>query len=93
MFGGSRKVINQKEATEQFLKRVSMAAIGRTFLIGPMLIMILHKSLLTALLTSSICVAVFGAVLAFALDELFNVLSGTAAYGAILVVFVETSSQ
>jgi hypothetical protein len=54
LFGGSRNVVNQKEATTQFLKRISMAAIGGAFLIRPVLIMVLHKSLLTTLLTSSV---------------------------------------
>jgi hypothetical protein len=70
-----------------------MAAIGGAFLIGPMLVMVLHKSLLTTLLTSSVCVIVFGVILAFALDDPFDVLSGTAAYAAVLVVFVGTSGQ
>jgi hypothetical protein len=91
LFGGSRFDVNEKEATTQFLKRISMAAIGGTFLIGPMLIMVLHKSLLTTLLTSSVCVILFGVILAFALDNPFNVLSGTAAYAAVLVVFIGTS--
>jgi hypothetical protein len=69
-----------------------MAAIGGAFLIGPMLVMVLHKSLLTTLLTS-VCVIVFGVILAFALDDPFDVLSGTAAYAAVLVVFVGTSGQ
>ena len=93
LFGGSRNVVNQKEATTQFLKRISMAAISRAFLIGPMLVMVLHKSLLTTLLTSSVCVIVFGIILAFALDDPFNVLSETPAYAAVLVVFVGTSGQ
>jgi hypothetical protein len=93
LFGGSRNVFNQKEATTQFLKRISMAAIGGAFLIGPMLVMVLHKSLLTTLLTSSVCVILFGFILAFALDDPFNVLSGTAAYAAVLVVFVGTSGH
>lgn len=69
-----------------------MAAIGGAFLIGPMLLMVLHKSLLTMLLTTSLCVASFGGLMAFYLDEPFNVLSGTAAYAAVLVVFVGTSN-
>lgn len=93
MFGGSRNIVNQKEATKQLLKRISMAVIGGAFLIGPMLVMVLHKSLLTTFLTSSVFVVIFGIVLAFALDNPFNVLSGTAAYAAVLVVFVGTSSS
>jgi hypothetical protein len=45
-----------------------------------------------ALPTSSICVVIFGVILAFALDDLFNILSGSAAYAAVLVVFFGTSS-
>ena len=55
--------------------------------------MVLHKSLLTSLLTSSVCVIVFDVILAFALDDPFDVLPGTAAYAAVLVVFVGTSGQ
>ena len=69
-----------------------MAAIGGAFLIRPMLIMVLHKSLLTTFLTSSLCVVFFGLILAFVLDDQFKVLSGTAANAAVLVVFVGTSS-
>jgi hypothetical protein len=92
MFGGSRTLMNQKEAFEQFLKRISMACIGGAFLIGPMLIMVLHQSLLTTLLTASIGVATFGLIMALFLEKPFDVLSGTAAYAAVLVVFVGTSS-
>jgi hypothetical protein len=84
LFGDSRNVVNQKEATTQFLKRISMSAIGGAFLIGPILVMVLHKSLLTTLLASSVCVILFGIILAFALDDPFNVLSRTAAYAAVL---------
>jgi hypothetical protein len=59
LFGDSRNVVNQKEATTQFLKRIIMAALGGVFLIGLMLVMVLHKSLLTTLLTSSVCVIVY----------------------------------
>ncbi|KUJ17406.1 uncharacterized protein LY89DRAFT_684459 [Mollisia scopiformis] len=53
--------------------------------------MVLHKSLLTTLLTTSICVSAFGLALALFLEDPFDVLSGTAAYAAALVVFVGTS--
>jgi TRAP-type C4-dicarboxylate transport system permease small subunit len=53
--------------------------------------MVLHKSLLPTLLTSSACVILFGVILAFPLHDPFNVLSGAAAYAAVLVVFVGTS--
>ncbi len=92
MFGGSRTVMNQKEAFRSFLQRMAMAWIGGLFVVGPMLIMVLHQSLLTRLLTTSLCVFGFGLAIAALLDKPFDVLSGTAAYAAVLVVFVGTSS-
>lgn len=56
-----------------------------------MVIMVLVKSLLTTRWTTSLCVAAFGLILALYLDAPFNVLSGTAAYAAILAVFVGRS--
>ena len=60
-------------------------------MIGPMLIMVLHKSLPTTLLTISIYVAFFGLVTATFIEDYFDVLSETAAYAALLVVFVGIS--
>lgn len=91
LFGGSRGEINKHEARERFLQRVGMAAIGGAFLIGPMLIMVLHESRVTSLVTSSVCVAAFGLVVVVYLEKPFDVLSATAAYAAVLVVFVGTS--
>ena len=92
LFRGPRNVLNRKEALERFLQRVGMAFIGGAFLIGPMILMVLHKGLLTTLLTTSICVFAFGLVMAMFLDRPFDVLSATAAYAAVLVVFVGSSS-
>jgi len=68
-----------------------MAAIGGAFLVGPMLVMVLHRSVLTSLLTASLCVVAFGLTMAIYLEKPFEVLSGTAAYAAVLMVFVGTS--
>jgi len=92
-FGESRNVMNRHDDFKRFSKRLGIATIGGAFLIGPMLLMVLHKSLLTILLTTSMCVVTFGVLLAFCLDEPFDVLSGIAAYAAVLVVFVGTSSN
>jgi len=92
MFGGSRTTMNQKEAFQSFLQRMGMACIGGLFVVGPMLIMVLHQSLITRLLTTSLCVFGFGLTTAAFLDRPFDVLSGTAAYAAVLVVFIGTSS-
>lgn len=93
LFGGSRNMMNKKEALERFFQRVGMACIGGAFLIGPMLVMSLHQTRFTALLTSSICVFGFGLVMAIFLDKQFDVLSATAAYAAVMVVFVGTSTS
>jgi hypothetical protein len=93
LFGGSRTEMHRKTKFENFLQRLIMAGVGGAFLIGPMLIMVLKNTLLASLLTTAICVVVFGFTLAVYLDQPFNVLSGTAAYAAVLVVFVGTSSS
>ena len=87
-FGGSRNAINRKENFELFLKKLWMAGLGGAFLIAPILLMVLQEGLLTTLLTTSLCVVVFGFIMAFYLTDPFNVLSATAAYAAVLVVFV-----
>ncbi|CZR59096.1 uncharacterized protein PAC_08988 [Phialocephala subalpina] len=93
VYGRSRIIINRLNDKEQLLKRIGMAPLGGAFLIGPMLIMVLHKSLHTTLLTTSICVAGFGLVMAVFLEDHFDILSGIAAYAAVLVVFVGTSGD
>ena len=54
--------------------------------------MVLHRSLATALFTTSVCVLAFGVLVARALEKRFDVLSATAAYAAVLVVFVGTTT-
>jgi hypothetical protein len=93
LFGGSRNVMNREAENNRRLKRLSMATIGGGFLITPMLIMVLHKNLLATLLTTSLFVVAFGLVMVRFGDAPFDVLSGTAAYAAVLVVFVGTSSS
>ena len=68
-----------------------MAISGGVFLVAPMLIMVLHPTLVTSLVTSFVFVFVFSVTAAYFLDKPFDVLSGTAAYAAVLVVFVGTS--
>jgi hypothetical protein len=70
-----------------------MALFGGVALVGPMLIMVLYKHLLTSLLTTSIAVFVFSLFLAtFSTGSPETVLGAVAAYAAVLVVFVGTSS-
>lgn len=91
LFAGSRNMMNRQDIIKAFLERISMALLGGAFLIAPMLIMVLHDTRLTALFTSSAFVVSFGVAISFYLDKPFDVLSGTAAYAAVLVVFVGTN--
>jgi hypothetical protein len=77
---------------KRFFLRISMAVFGGLTLIIPMLIMVLYPGLLTVLLTTSISVLVFGIVLAVAIKdaEPKDIVVTTAAYAAVLVVFVGT---
>ncbi|KAK0707808.1 hypothetical protein B0H67DRAFT_647950 [Lasiosphaeris hirsuta] len=91
LFAGSRNMMNRQDRVKAFFQRISMALLGGAFLIAPMLIMVLHDTRLTALFTSSAFVVSFGVAISFYLDKPFDVLSGTAAYAAVLVVFVGTN--
>jgi hypothetical protein len=53
--------------------------------------MVLHQTRVTILVTTSVCALAFGLVAAYVLEKPFDVLSTTAAYAAVLVVFVGTS--
>ena len=69
-----------------------MALLGGLSLILPMLIMTLHPCLLMTLVTTSFFVLVVGVVLAGVMGdaERKHVVAATAAYAAVLVVFVGT---
>lgn len=64
--------------------------IGGSFLIAPMLIIVLHIGLMASLVTTSACIFPFGPVMSVFLDKPLDELSGTAAYAAILAVFAGT---
>ena len=85
-----REERSQKKA---FTQRIIMAMFGGAALIGPMLIMTLHPSRNTSLVTVSIATFLFALVLAFIARDSAgkDVLAATAAYAAVLVVFVGTS--
>lgn len=76
-----------------FRNRVLLAAVGGAFLIGPMWLMVLQSALYTTLITTTAFVAGFGILMAYFLEEGKDVLGSTAAYAAVLVVFVGTSMQ
>jgi hypothetical protein len=86
--GGTRDENFQRAWIKGFRQRVVAAVVGGLFLIGPMWLMVLHKTRYTALVSTTVFVAVFGLMMARVLDKLMDVLSSTAAYAAVLVVFV-----
>jgi hypothetical protein len=81
----------QKKALTE---RIIMAMFGGVALIGPMLIMTLHQSKNTSLITVSVATFIFALILAVGATDSTgkDVLGATAAYAAVLVVFVGTSS-
>ncbi|RDK41056.1 hypothetical protein M752DRAFT_336901 [Aspergillus phoenicis ATCC 13157] len=86
--GGTRDGNLRQDWIKGFRQRLGVAAVGGLFLIVPMWLMVLHRTLYTALVSTSVFVAIFGLMMAFLLDGLKDVLSSTAAYSAVLVVFV-----
>ena len=70
-----------------------MAFFGGIALIGPTLIMALHPGLHTSLITTCIATFLFALALAFGAENSSgkDVLGATAAYTAVLVVFIGTS--
>ena len=86
------RILRQRE--KAFTERIVMAMFGGIALIGPVLIMTLHKSRNTSLITVSVATFVFALVLAVGATDSAgkDVLGATAAYAAVLIVFVGTSS-
>jgi hypothetical protein len=90
---GTRLHHNKRQRQKEFWKRLRMAIFGGVALVGPMLIMVLYKHLLTSLLTVSLSVFLFALVVAvFSTGTPENVLAAVAAYAAVHVVFVGASS-
>ena len=86
--GGTRNSSVKKTRAKAFWERLSIAAIGGFLLVGPMWLMMLHGDLYTRLITTTVCVAFLGALSSWLLDKSDQVLMATAAYAAVLVVFV-----
>jgi hypothetical protein len=78
----------------RFVSRMKMAVFGGYALVIPMLIMTLHPTPLTNLLTTSLFVLAVAVVLAIWMTnaEGKDIIAATAAYAAILVVFVGTTT-
>lgn len=88
-----RLLMNFKEIREVYKGRFTMSMIGGLFIIGPMLVMVLHPGLVTSLVTTSVCVFLCGLAMSMVLFERpYDVIAGTAAYAAVLVVFIGTGA-
>jgi hypothetical protein len=85
---------SKEERRDRLFARLGMAFFGRFALIAPMLIMTLHPTRLTALLTTSLCVIVVAVALAVYMENAKpkDVMAATAAYAAVLVVFIGAGS-
>jgi hypothetical protein len=77
-----------------FQTRLIIAVSAGLTLIVPMLIMSLHPSKLTSLVTTSVFVVAVTVVLAYVMEDAQNkdIVAATVAYAALLVVFVGTGS-
>jgi hypothetical protein len=91
--GGTRRAQVEKKQARGILGRLLVAALGAVFLIAPMWIMAVVDSLGVALVTTTVFVLVWGVLVAWRLDSPKEVLATTAAYAAVLVVFVGTSTS
>ncbi|KAI0153050.1 hypothetical protein GGR57DRAFT_154370 [Xylariaceae sp. FL1272] len=85
-----RSTLRRKSA---FSSRLAMALFGGIALIVPTIIMALHQSVQTCLITTSVATVVFAVILAFGARDATgkDVLAATAAYTAVLVVFLGSS--
>ncbi|KFY37261.1 hypothetical protein V494_04842 [Pseudogymnoascus sp. VKM F-4513 (FW-928)] len=86
--GGTRTDNYRRGWVKGFYTRVAAAAMGGIFLIAPMWLMVLQNTMYTGLVATTLFVGVFGFLMAYFLDDLKDVMSTTAAYAAVLVVFV-----
>ena len=82
-----------RKRQRDFLSRVAMALFSGAALVAPMLIMTLHPTKLTTLLTTSFFVFAVAVLLAWYMSEAQakDIMAATAAYAAVLVVFVGAS--
>ena len=90
--GDSSRQDTALERSTGFVSRLKMALFGGIALIAPMLIMRLHSNLVTQLVTTSAFVVAMGIILAWYMNDANkkDILASTAAYAAVLVVFVGT---
>lgn len=86
---------DKKRTWDAFLSRLYMALFGGLALTVPMLIMTLHQSKVTSLVTTSVFVIAVAVALAWFMKDAQakDIIGATAAYAAVLVVFVGTGTS
>ena len=91
--GGSRSSKQSQILSRNVWERFMWALLGGLALVGPMLLMVLHKDKVTTLTTASVATLAFALCAATLTDKTSLELTGaTAGYAAVLVVFVGVSS-
>lgn len=85
---GTRDESLTRAQLKAFRDRIALALLGASFLIAPMWLMVLHNTLYTALVSTTVFIFVFGFLMAISLGKPMDVMASTAAYAAVLVVFV-----
>ncbi|KAK7928398.1 hypothetical protein PG985_005396 [Apiospora marii] len=91
--GGTRLANVAQSALVDLKQRLAMAALGGALLVGPMWLMVKRNDLNTSLMSTTLFVVFFGLLMAAYLDKAKDVMSATAAYAAVLVVFVGLGTQ
>ncbi|KAK8127292.1 hypothetical protein PG984_008400 [Apiospora sp. TS-2023a] len=91
--GGTRVANVAQSAWVDLKQRLAMAALGGALLVGPMWLMVKRNDLNTSLVSTTLFVVFFGLLMAAYLDKAKDVMSATAAYAAVLVVFVGLGTQ
>lgn len=89
--GGTRRANIRATRASNLRLKLGMAMLGGLLLVGPMWLMVLHNTKYTALVSTSVFVFIFGLLAAWFFEKPLEVVAGTAAYAAVLVVFVGTN--
>ncbi|KAJ6261408.1 hypothetical protein Dda_4078 [Drechslerella dactyloides] len=89
---GTRGTTSLAKKYKAFRRRLVFGIFGGGFLVGPMWLMLLTPGLYNSLISATSFIAGFGLIMACFLTEATDVLAMTAAYAAVLVVFVGTNT-
>ncbi|KAE9367583.1 hypothetical protein N431DRAFT_416289 [Stipitochalara longipes BDJ] len=89
------QLTKSKHRKRQLLNRMAMSTFGGLTLIVPMLIMVMDPRKVTTVVTTSVFTLTIGLILAVWMDEAESkdMIGATAAYAAVLVVFVGAGSN